>query len=253
MEAIFKALADPARLTLMDSLRQKDGQTLTELEAHLEMSRFGVMKHLRVLEDASLIITRKEGRFKYHYLNAIPLQGAIDRWIEPYRAKPAVRAILDLKSQLESGSPQPSKPPAPERTTCLYVKSSTEQVWTALLTPDHFLMLHPQVSAVTGSLELGQTCTLSTSTGQPLWHIICLTRQTPTELRLQINPAAEPDPWHVTLSLTAEATHTHLSSTLHGAPSQAQSVDDWHRMLSALKTLLETGAPHRFPRAQPPT
>jgi len=84
MDAIFKALNDPARRALLDSLRAKDGQTLTELEEQLDMSRFGVMKHLKVLEDAHLITTRKSGRFKHHYLNALPLQEVIDHWIEPF-------------------------------------------------------------------------------------------------------------------------------------------------------------------------
>ncbi|WP_420587785.1 ArsR/SmtB family transcription factor [Marivita sp.] len=72
MDMIFKALNDPARRALLDSLRRKDGQSLSELEEQLDMSRFGVMKHLKVLEDAHLVIPRKQGRFKYHYLNALP-------------------------------------------------------------------------------------------------------------------------------------------------------------------------------------
>ena len=81
MDAIFKALNDPARRALLDSLREQDGQSLSDLEEVLAMTRFGVMKHLKVLEDANLIVTRKVGRFKYHYLNAVPLQEVIDRWI----------------------------------------------------------------------------------------------------------------------------------------------------------------------------
>ena len=101
MDDVFKALADPARRTLLDALRQKDGQTLQELTELLDMTRFGVMKHLGVLEDAGLVVTHKKGRFKHHYLNAVPLQQTIDRWIEPMRAKPAARAVLNLKSTLE--------------------------------------------------------------------------------------------------------------------------------------------------------
>ena len=101
MDAIFKALNATARRALLDSLRQNDGQTLSALEAHLDMTRFGVMKHLKGLEDASLIVTRKQGRFKHHYLNALPLQEVIDRWIDPFLAKPAARAVIDLKSKLE--------------------------------------------------------------------------------------------------------------------------------------------------------
>jgi len=101
MDNIFKALNDPTRRDLLDALRRRDGQTLTDLEAHLDMTRFGVMKHLKLLEDANLIITKKQGRFKYHYLNAVPLQEVIDRWIEPLLAKPLARGMLNLKTNLE--------------------------------------------------------------------------------------------------------------------------------------------------------
>ena len=101
METIFKALNDPARRALLDSLRAKDGQTLTELEEQLDMSRFGVMKHLKVLEDGHLVTTRKVGRFKHHYLNALPLQEMVDRWINPF-LQPQTRALAALKSELET-------------------------------------------------------------------------------------------------------------------------------------------------------
>jgi len=109
MDAIFKALADDTRRTILDVLREKDGQTLGELEesiakAGFEMTRFGVMKHLKVLETASLVVSRKRGRFKYHYLNAVPLQEVIDRWIEPFTQKPMARATLDLKAKLEGNT-----------------------------------------------------------------------------------------------------------------------------------------------------
>ena len=106
MDAIFKALADDTRRQLLDILHERDGQTLGELEtsvakAGFEMTRFGVMKHLKVLEAASLVVTRKQGRFKYHYFNAVPLQEVIDRWIEPLTQKPMARVALDLKARLE--------------------------------------------------------------------------------------------------------------------------------------------------------
>ena len=104
MDAIFKALSDDTRRKLLDMLREKDGQTLSELEGNLGMTRFGVMKHLKVLEAASLVISRKQGRFKYHYLNVVPLQEVIDRWIEPLTQKPLARATLDLKAKLEGKS-----------------------------------------------------------------------------------------------------------------------------------------------------
>ena len=92
MDHIFKALADPTRQKLLDALRQKDGQTLTDLESSLDMTRFGVMKHLKLLEDANLIIAQKSGRFKNHYLNAVPLQEVMDRWVAPF-LKPQAKAL----------------------------------------------------------------------------------------------------------------------------------------------------------------
>ena len=103
MDAIFKALNDPARRDLLDSLRQRDGQSLSDLEEVLEMSRFGVMKLLKVLEEANLIVARREGRFKYHYLNALPLQDVMDRWAAPFLQRQA-RAVTELKAKLERDS-----------------------------------------------------------------------------------------------------------------------------------------------------
>jgi DNA-binding transcriptional ArsR family regulator len=99
-DQVFKALADPTRRLLLDRLFERDGRTLTELESQLEMSRFGVMKHLRVLEDAGLVITRKVGREKLHYLNAVPIQEIHNRWIDKYRERRA-SVLLDLKQELE--------------------------------------------------------------------------------------------------------------------------------------------------------
>lgn len=99
-DRVFKALADPTRRFLLDRLFERDGRTLTELESVLEMSRFGVMKHLRLLEEANLIVTRRAGRAKLHFLNPVPIRLIHDRWISKY-AERNVSALADLKSQLE--------------------------------------------------------------------------------------------------------------------------------------------------------
>ncbi|MBG6134966.1 ArsR/SmtB family transcription factor [Longispora fulva] len=101
-DRVFKALADPTRRGLLDRLFARDGQTLTELEAELEMTRFGVMKHLRVLEDAGLVIARKSGREKLHFLNAVPIRLIHDRWIDKYTER-RVSALVELKTELEQG------------------------------------------------------------------------------------------------------------------------------------------------------
>ena len=99
-DQVFKALADPTRRFLLDRLYERDGRTLTELESELEMTRFGVMKHLRLLEDAGLVVTRRSGREKLHYLNPVPIRLIHDRWIDKYRER-YVSALADLKNELE--------------------------------------------------------------------------------------------------------------------------------------------------------
>src|SRR5215208_4912633 len=102
-DRVFKALADPTRRHLLDRLFVRDGRTLTELESELEMTRFGVMKHLRVLEEAGLVVTKKQGREKLHFLNPVPIRLMHDRWIDKYTER-RVSALADLKSQLDRKS-----------------------------------------------------------------------------------------------------------------------------------------------------
>ena len=100
MDEVFKALADPTRRSLLDELFERDGQTLSELKGRLPMTRFGVMKHLRVLEEAGLVKTRKRGREKLHFLNPVPIRLVHDRWVSKY-AQPWTAALSDLKQDLE--------------------------------------------------------------------------------------------------------------------------------------------------------
>ena len=100
-DRVFKALADPTRRFLLDLLFARDGQTLTELEPELAMTRFGVMKHLRVLEERSLVVTRRSGREKLHFLNPVPIRLIHDRWIDKYTER-RVSALAELKAELET-------------------------------------------------------------------------------------------------------------------------------------------------------
>jgi DNA-binding transcriptional ArsR family regulator len=100
---VFKALADPTRRHLLDVLFERDGRSLGELEAGLEMTRFGVMKHLKVLQEAGLVVARRRGREKLHYLNPVPIRLIHDRWIDKYTER-RVSALLDLKTALEETS-----------------------------------------------------------------------------------------------------------------------------------------------------
>lgn len=99
-DRVFKALADPTRRFLLDRLFVDDGRTLTGLGSELEMTRFGVMKHLRVLESAGLVVSRRSGREKLHYLNPVPIRLIHDRWIDKYSER-QVSALAKLKTELE--------------------------------------------------------------------------------------------------------------------------------------------------------
>ena len=107
-DSVFKALADSSRRFLLDSLFEREGQTLGELEQGLEMTRFGVMKHLKVLEEAGLIVTRREGREKLHFLNAVPIRLIHDRWIDKFKER-ELSALVDLKATLEKSKCLPSR------------------------------------------------------------------------------------------------------------------------------------------------
>jgi DNA-binding transcriptional ArsR family regulator len=100
MDAVFRALADPTRRSLLDALFEEDGQTLSALEQRAAMTRFGVMKHLRVLEEARLITTKRRGREKLHFLNPVPIRLVHDRWVSKY-AEPWAAALSGLKQELE--------------------------------------------------------------------------------------------------------------------------------------------------------
>jgi uncharacterized protein YndB with AHSA1/START domain len=123
MDAVFRALADPTRRSLLDALFARDGQTLSELEHRLPQTRFGVMKHLRVLEDAGLITTRRRGREKLHFLNPVPIRLVHDRWVSKY-AEPWAATLTGLKRRLEERTM--------EKVFEIYIKTTPERLWEAI-------------------------------------------------------------------------------------------------------------------------
>jgi uncharacterized protein YndB with AHSA1/START domain len=123
MDAVFKALADPTRRSLLDELFKDDGQTLTALERRLPMTRFGVMKHLKLLEDAGLVVTRRNGREKLHFLNPIPIRLVHDRWVSKY-AEPWAATLTGLKRRLEDRTM--------EKVFEIYIKTTPERLWEAI-------------------------------------------------------------------------------------------------------------------------
>ena len=129
-DLVFKALADPTRRLLLDRLYVRDGRTLSDLEAAVEMTRFGVMKHLRVLEDAGLVVTRRSGREKLHFLNAVPVRLIHDRWIDKFTERP-VSALTSLKAELEEAMSETTV-----KVFEIYIKAPAEKVWEAITTPE---------------------------------------------------------------------------------------------------------------------
>jgi uncharacterized protein YndB with AHSA1/START domain len=126
VDAVFRALADPTRRSLLDELFQRDGQSLGELEGRFEMTRFGVMKHLKLLEEAGLVVTRRRGREKLHFLNPVPIRLVHDRWVSKY-AEPWVAGLSDIKQRLESQM---------EKVFEIYIRTTPERLWEAITDPE---------------------------------------------------------------------------------------------------------------------
>jgi DNA-binding transcriptional ArsR family regulator/uncharacterized protein YndB with AHSA1/START domain len=128
MDDVFRALADPTRRSLLDELFRRDGQSLSELEQRLPMTRFGVMKHLRVLEEAGVVVTKRRGREKLHFLNAVPIRLVHDRWVSKY-AEPWAATLTGLKHELEEERTM-------EKVFEIYIKTTPEKLWDAITNPD---------------------------------------------------------------------------------------------------------------------
>ena len=146
MDEVFKALADPTRRRLLDALFREDGQSLTSLERELPMTRFGVMKHLGILEDAGLVATRRQGREKLHFLNPVPIRLVHDRWVSKF-AEPWAAALTGLKRQLEGETmerfdvrhqvPLVADPDGEGAMAVfeIYIKTTPERLWEAITDP----------------------------------------------------------------------------------------------------------------------
>ncbi|WP_374404820.1 ArsR/SmtB family transcription factor [Frankia sp. Cj3] len=126
MDAVFRALADPTRRALLDELFREDGQTLSALEARFDITRFGVMKHLKQLEEAGLVVTRRRGREKLHFLNPVPIRLVHDRWVSKY-AEPWAAALSGIKQRLENSM---------EKVFEIYIRTTPERLWEAITDPE---------------------------------------------------------------------------------------------------------------------
>jgi uncharacterized protein YndB with AHSA1/START domain/DNA-binding transcriptional ArsR family regulator len=251
MDAIFKALADETRRQLLDRLRQQDGQTLTQLESALGMTRFGVMKHLKVLEAASLVVTRRSGRFKYHYLNAVPLQSVVDRWIEPLTHAPLARAALDLKRALEGPQTMAGIPAAkpddekPDFMLETYIRTTPEKLWEALTNGELTKRYHFARAAIQGTFETGGAYEFLTGDGKVLLSGKILAADPPRRLDMTFVPG-----WLGPNAISSRNVYeieavgqlTKLTILHYNVPKGQEGVrEGWAKIAASLKSLLETG------------
>ncbi len=238
MDAVFKALADPTRRSLLDALFQADGQTLSALEARVAMSRFGVMKHLRVLEAAGLVVTKRRGREKLHYLNPVPIRLIHDRWVSKY-AEPWVETLTELKMRLEE---------TVEKVYEIYIKTTPERLWEVITTTDlraRYNFGARVTSAWTPGARietsapgrpglLGEGETLEADPPRRLVHtmVALWSDEVKSEGTSRVTWEIEPIGDSCRLTVTHDQLREGANEQLYGG---------WMMILSGLKTLLETG------------
>jgi DNA-binding transcriptional ArsR family regulator/uncharacterized protein YndB with AHSA1/START domain len=258
LDEVFKALSDPSRRLLLDSLNERNGQTLRELCSRLEMARQSVSKHLAVLEAANLVTTVRRGREKHHYLNAAPINDIAERWITRYE-QDRVNALADLKRALEDNPVEPEKPSFVYAT---YIRTTPEKLWQALTEP--------------AFTERYWSITFETDwkPGSPMtWKTRGLAIADPDQLVLESEPyrrlsykwQTHSPEWAQALNLTEEAAQRLVSEPRSKVTFEIEPLGDqvkltvihgdlvpggltgsmisngWPRVLANLKTLLETG------------
>jgi uncharacterized protein YndB with AHSA1/START domain/DNA-binding transcriptional ArsR family regulator len=252
MDDVFKALADPTRRSLLDKLFEEDGQTLSALEQRLPMTRFGVMKHLRVLEEAGLVVTRRRGREKLHFLNAVPIRLVHDRWVSKYAA-PWAAALSDLKHRLEERTM--------EKVFEIYIKTTPERLWQAI-TDTEMRRKYTFGAVVTSDWTPGSRYQ-GTGWGTPIFEGENLEVDPPRRLVQSFRAVWGEDvksegtsrvTWEIEpIGDSCRLTVIH-DQLREGANDQLYG--GWPMVLSGLKTLLETGemltTPGSLRFAQPP-
>jgi uncharacterized protein YndB with AHSA1/START domain/DNA-binding transcriptional ArsR family regulator len=242
---VFKALADPSRRLLLDSLFGADGQTLGELTVQLpEMTRFGVMKHLRILESAGLVATRKVGREKLHYLNPVPIRLMHDRWIGKY-AEPWVGALADLKVQLEA--PQVDR--APRHVFQVYIRTTPERLWQALTDAD-FTQSYLHRTRVESSWRTGESIRYLVG-GELAVDGTIVEADPPRRLVTtwsfrRVDALRDDPPSRVSWDIEPLGEASRLTLVHDQFPSETPTFkavgSGWPLVLSSLKSLIETGA-----------
>jgi uncharacterized protein YndB with AHSA1/START domain/DNA-binding transcriptional ArsR family regulator len=248
-ELVYRALADPSRRLLLDLLFERDGRTLTQLESQLPMTRFGVMKHLRILEEAGLIATHKVGRERLHYLNPVPIQLISNRWINKYAAARA-SALADLKTVLEGGSMTTES--KPRLVYQIIIRAPQERVWEAITKPE-FTSRYYYGNTLKTDLAIGSPFTYHTPDGSPIVEGEVVASDPPKRLVHTYHslwpPMNEDAPTQVTWELESmpegvtKVTVVHEDFQGETATYNGLRGGGWTWILSNMKTLLETGEP----------
>jgi uncharacterized protein YndB with AHSA1/START domain len=246
----FRALADPTRRLLLDLLFEREGRTLHELHAEVPgMTRFGVMKHLRLLEAAGLVVARRVGREKLHYLNPVPVQLIHDRWVSKYTRRQTA-ALADLKEELERGGTMSA---APSQVYQVFIKANPEQVWDAITKPE-FTARYFFGSRVQTTGHAGSPIRHLAADSDELWGDDSVLESDPPRRLVHTwrslynaEMAAEPASrvtWEIEAQPGGICKLTVVHDQLERSPKTATSVSGgWMFVLSGLKTLLETGEP----------
>ncbi len=251
MEPVFRALSDPNRRYLLDLLHERDGQTLLELQGHLPMTRFGVMKHLKILEEAGLIVTRRSGREKLHYLNRVPIQMVYDRWVMKY-AQPVAQSLTFLKYGLED----PSMTATTALTTHIYevyIRSTPEKVWHALTDSEMTKQYFPN-TGIESDWKPGSPYRKVSENGFAMLTGEVLEVDEPHKLVLTFVPHWDEEAEkagftsRVTYEISPRGDGMVKLTLLHEGLDPSLAItpgirDGWALVFSGLKTLLETGQP----------
>jgi uncharacterized protein YndB with AHSA1/START domain len=240
MDEVFRALSDPTRRSLLDELFRQDGQTLSALEERLPMTRFGVMKHLKVLEEAKLVVTRRRGREKLHFLNPVPIRLVHDRWVSKY-AEPWTAGLSELKQDLEREATM-------EKVFEIYIKTTPERLWEAITDSEtrgkynfgvgidsdwsegsSYRSLHPRAD---GPLAEGENLEVD----PPRRLVQSFTALWSDDVKAQGTSRVTWEIEQVEDSCQLIVTHDQLSED-----ANAELYGGWPMILSGLKTYLETG------------
>jgi len=235
---VFKALADPTRRSLLDGLFEEDGQTLSMLEERFSMTRFGVMKHLKLLEEAGLVVTRRRGREKLHFLNPVPIRLVHDRWVNKY-AEPWTAALSDIKSRLESPV---------EKIFEIYIRTTPERLWEAIIDPE-IRSRYNFGAAVESTWTVGAPLTMSAPNAPGLLgdgevlEVDPPRRLVHTMTALWSDDVKSEGASRVTWEIEPVGDSCHLTLTHDQLRDGAneQIFGGWPMILSGLKTWLETG------------